>query len=114
MNINKLSAEEIDELIFELARRRNELEPSVPMKIDDLASASGSAYHHQTDPAMAIAPHHESNGIRLMLRSGGLGWLEFAITQNNAIALRDWLLNRYGNEGISIFSKSNSGQNLPI
>lgn len=114
MTIDNLSADEIDELIFRLAKRRNELDPIIPMKIDDLAAAAGATYHHQNDPSMAIAPHHESNGIRLMLRSGGLGWMEFAITQSNAIALRDWLLNRYGNEGISIFSKSGSGQNLPV
>lgn len=113
MNINSLSADEIDELIFELARRRNELDPIIPMKIDDLAATTGASLHHQNDPAMAIAPH-DTGGIRLILRSGGLGWIEFVITKHNAIALRDWLLNRYGHDGTSIFSKSIGNQNFPV
>lgn len=114
MTIDNLSADEIDELIFQLARRRNELDPIIPMKINDLAATSGASFHHQNDPAMAIAPHHGSTGVRLILRSGGLGWIEFVITKDNAIALRDWLLNRYGKEGASIFSKSTSCQNSTV
>jgi hypothetical protein len=101
MKIDHLSAKEIDKLIFRLAQRRSEISPTVPMMLK-----ADTTIHSQENPAMSIAPNHESNGIHLVLSCGGLGWIDFGISYTNSIALRDWLINRYGLEGKSIFSKS--------
>ncbi|MGY6214959.1 hypothetical protein ACW73L_07340 [Methylolobus aquaticus] len=81
----ELSATEVDELIAKLAAHRASMEPPVPKYPP--RPGSGVTLSVQNDPSVT-ARSLVDGGVRLYMRSGGLGWLAFNFTASQGIALR--------------------------
>ena len=78
-NLMDLSAEELDELIGEAAKRRAELEPKVSTQPPDPWTAQGN-------PAWSVSLVEQ--GSLLRIRHTGLGWICFVIpAQERAVLL---------------------------
>lgn len=76
----ELTATELETLIGELADLRAQMEPSVPIARPRPASAAASQTVFMQDDPSVTAAALEGGGIRLWLRSSGLGWLGFSFT----------------------------------
>lgn len=96
-----LSAADLESLIADLAALRAQMEPQVPLTVDALKKATESRNVSVVDePDMEVRPLKDGR-IRIWMRSGGLGWLIFNLTRNNAVVLRDYLIASTGDSEIS-------------
>ncbi|MFT3791969.1 MAG: hypothetical protein QM741_13040 [Rudaea sp.] len=82
-DVSQLSAAELDELIARAAVRRAALEPAPPAQPPEKAEAI-------VNPAWHTSPL--PNGVLLMLRHPGLGWVAFALPHEHRVHLASlWL-----------------------
>lgn len=83
-----LSTAEVEKLIGTLADMRAQMEPAVPDTRP--ASGTGAPLMIQDDPSFFLASTRDG-GIRIWLRSHGLGWLGFSLPLRNAQAMQGFL-----------------------
>jgi hypothetical protein len=82
------STAEVEELIGMLADMRAQMEPAVPDTRPD--PGTGALLVIQDDPSFFLASTRDG-GIRIWLRSHGLGWLGFSLPVRTAQAMQGFL-----------------------
>lgn len=101
-----LSTRDLEALIALLAEQRAHRDPPVTFQPPNPGEGSQDV-SVQNDPYLS-ARRLRNGGMRLWMRSGGLGWLVFDLTAEQTIALRNWI-NASGIEdqgGPNLFSES--------
>lgn len=112
ISINKtLTASEIETLISELAVVRANMLPPIPFEVPKATDPDIDSSHVtvQDDPYVQVKLLKD-NRIRIWLRSWGLGWMAFNLTQDNACTIRDYLIaNTPDNRKVDFFTDHDSG-----
>ncbi len=101
-----LSTTDLETLISRLAEMRAHMQPPVTFE-PPKPGEGGQDISVQNDPYLS-ARRHRNGGMRLWMRSGGLGWLVFDLTARHTVFLRDWI-NASGiqeQSGPDLFSQS--------
>lgn len=101
-----LTAEEVQQLIHDLATKRAQMLPHVSNE----PSASDAHCLVQADAAMALAVRRDGT-FRLWARSLGIGWQAFDISLEKACGLRDYLAANTPVKTASLVSNKLSGTN---
>ncbi|SFI75180.1 hypothetical protein [Nitrosomonas sp. Nm34] len=105
LSINeKLSANELSTLIYELSLLRAEMLPEVPHNLP--VSGNDNMAYMQYDPALFITTLGDNIGLGF--RDSRLGWLIFSLPHSKACNLRDYLIANTQPGASDLFS-SNSG-----
>lgn len=94
ISINKtFTAPEIETLISELAVIRANMLPPIPFEPPKATDPDIDSSHvtEQDEPHVQVKLLKD-NRIRIWLRSWGLGWMAFNLTQENACIIRDYLI----------------------
>lgn len=85
-----LTAQELELLIHELAKKRSTMAPAVPNTKEEAIATPGTPALFEDKPS-CIAVRLKNGCIRLWMRNRGIGWQAFNMELQNAAALRDWL-----------------------
>lgn len=88
-----LDAHGVEGLIRKLAEARAGMQPPVPRTWAEAAAADANALM-ETSPAATFATL-VNGGLRIRLRSAGLGWLAFDLPPADVEGLRDFLLREF-------------------
>lgn len=85
ININTLSAQELDELILRAAKRRAELAILIPTEVPKVE-------WHVVDPNYFTYP--TTDGCMLQLRHPGYGWVAYMLPHKERATLLQYLINQ--------------------
>lgn len=86
-----LTASDMERLILDLADLRATMDPAVPMERPTPGANTTAVQVASQEDASLMAALRRDGSVRLWIRSAGLGWLAFGLSQRNTITLRDYL-----------------------
>lgn len=80
-----LSADGVSHLIESLARYRTQMKPDIPATLTE-----GQNIFWTKDPTIALNPDHD-DGVQVLFRHGGYGWIAFVFSEESAQSLQAML-----------------------
>lgn len=100
LNGQPLNAQQVEDLINQLAILRSQLQPSVPMRLDNWEQK----VIPQPDPQIEIGQGDDGR-IRIALRHAGTGWHVFGLNLRSAAFVRDVLIKRCAGEPVRLVNE---------
>lgn len=99
-----LTAEQVDELLMELEQARRDMSPEVPL--DPVVGMEMSL----VEDAECMVPGRTEDGIEMVFRHPGFGWLIFTLSDANASTLGQALHDVAGDTGHYLDTSTTDGE----